>query len=202
MSIAPSMPAQRAISGLAEVSIDASAYRRDDVVHLTLAVRIPDNAHIEAHEPPEPFLIPTVVDIDGLRDASIEYPEPQVKEIGVPGAELVVYQGTITIRARGRIDRTVTELTGTLRYQPCVGGACLPPRTTGFRARIEDVQAKAQRGAERWRTSSSWMLALGAVMAAEKNAPWGRRLSRPLGGALIASGLVTAVIAPSTPAPG
>jgi predicted metal-binding membrane protein len=34
--------------------------------------------------------------------------------------------------------------------------------------------------------SVGWMLALGAVMALEKNAPWGGRLSRPLGLGLIA----------------
>jgi len=33
-----------------------------------------------------------------------------------------------------------------------------------------------------------WMLALGAVMAVEKNLPWGRRLSTPLGLALLAWG--------------
>jgi len=38
-----------------------------------------------------------------------------------------------------------------------------------------------------------WMLGLGAVMALEKNAPWGRSLSRPLGGGLLAAaGLVAA----------
>ena len=37
--------------------------------------------------------------------------------------------------------------------------------------------------------SVGWMLALGAVMAIEKNAPWGRRLSTPLGvGLLLCSG--------------
>ena len=35
--------------------------------------------------------------------------------------------------------------------------------------------------------SVGWMLVLGAVMAVEKNTPWGRRLSRPLGGVLIAA---------------
>ena len=41
--------------------------------------------------------------------------------------------------------------------------------------------------------SVGWMLALGAVMAVEKNAPWGRRLSYPLGGVLLAAaGVVTA----------
>ena len=34
----------------------------------------------------------------------------------------------------------------------------------------------------------AWMLALGAVMAAEKNLPWGRKLSAPLGVALIGWG--------------
>jgi len=41
--------------------------------------------------------------------------------------------------------------------------------------------------------SVGWMLALGAVMAAEKNAPWGRRLSAPLGvGLLLWSGAILA----------
>ena len=40
-----------------------------------------------------------------------------------------------------------------------------------------------------------WMLALGAVMAVEKNAPWGRRLSVPLGVLLVGWGLVAAVAA-------
>ena len=37
--------------------------------------------------------------------------------------------------------------------------------------------------------SLAWMLALGVVMAVEKNAPWGRRVGRPLGVALILAGL-------------
>jgi predicted metal-binding membrane protein len=33
--------------------------------------------------------------------------------------------------------------------------------------------------------SLAWMLALGGIMAVEKNAPWGRRVGRPLGVALV-----------------
>jgi predicted metal-binding membrane protein len=36
--------------------------------------------------------------------------------------------------------------------------------------------------------SIGWMLALGAVMAIEKNVPWGRKLSAPLGAVLLAWG--------------
>ena len=39
-----------------------------------------------------------------------------------------------------------------------------------------------------------WMLALGAVMAAEKNLPWGRRLSAPLGLTLLYWGTTLIVL--------
>ncbi len=35
-----------------------------------------------------------------------------------------------------------------------------------------------------------WMLGLGAVMAVEKNMPWGRRLSRPLGAGLLGAAVL------------
>jgi predicted metal-binding membrane protein len=35
-----------------------------------------------------------------------------------------------------------------------------------------------------------WMLALGAIMAVEKNLPWGRKLSAPLGLALLVCGVL------------
>jgi predicted metal-binding membrane protein len=38
-----------------------------------------------------------------------------------------------------------------------------------------------------------WMLVLGILMAVEKNVPWGRRLGRPLGVALLLLGLVVAM---------
>jgi predicted metal-binding membrane protein len=41
--------------------------------------------------------------------------------------------------------------------------------------------------------SVGWMLALGAIMAIEKNMPWGRRLSAPLGFALLTWAAVTVI---------
>jgi predicted metal-binding membrane protein len=38
-----------------------------------------------------------------------------------------------------------------------------------------------------------WMLALGTVMAVEKNMPWGKRLSAPLGVILLGWGLIMVV---------
>jgi predicted metal-binding membrane protein len=42
--------------------------------------------------------------------------------------------------------------------------------------------------------SIGWMLALGAIMAIEKNMPWGRALSAPLGVALLMWGAMTVVL--------
>jgi len=39
-----------------------------------------------------------------------------------------------------------------------------------------------------------WMLALGTVMAVEKNMPWGRRFSTPLGVVLLGWGLTLILI--------
>jgi predicted metal-binding membrane protein len=35
-----------------------------------------------------------------------------------------------------------------------------------------------------------WMLLLGMIMAVEKNMPWGRRLSRPMGAILVGWGMI------------
>ncbi|HZA23416.1 MAG TPA: DUF2182 domain-containing protein, partial [Dehalococcoidia bacterium] len=40
-----------------------------------------------------------------------------------------------------------------------------------------------------------WMLVLGALMAVEKNLPWGRRMSKPLGIPLLTWGTMLAVSA-------
>jgi predicted metal-binding membrane protein len=40
----------------------------------------------------------------------------------------------------------------------------------------------------------AWMLALSVVMAVEKNMPWGRRISAPLGGVLVASALAATLL--------
>jgi len=42
--------------------------------------------------------------------------------------------------------------------------------------------------------SLGWMLVLGAVMAAEKNLPWGERMSRPLGMVLLIGGVAILIV--------
>lgn len=122
------------------IRIEASARRTSaEKVEVKLKLHIPDRAHIEAHEPVEPWLIPTVVNFDDLEVASVSYPEPARKNIGLPSDPMLVYQGRVTITAEGRADESLQAMRGTICYQPCVGGACLPPREDSWAAPIESA---------------------------------------------------------------
>jgi hypothetical protein len=118
------------VDELAAIDIQPVAEVDDDRARIVLTVDIPDNVHIEPHEPADPFLIPTVVTANGLDDVSVEYPAPTIKDLGWHDAVLTVLQGRLEFVITGRIPHDVSEVAGGLSYQPCVGGACLPPRTT------------------------------------------------------------------------
>ena len=47
--------------------------------------------------------------------------------------------------------------------------------------------------------SLGWMLVLGAVMAAEKNLPWGEQMSKPLGLALLIGGVAILIFGAVAP---
>jgi hypothetical protein len=121
--------------------------RAGDVVTVTLTVDLPPSVHIEPHEPPEPYLIPTVLEVEGLGDVEVEYPTPVVKDLGWKDAALTVLEGRITFRVRGRLDTDLDRVRGRLSYQPCVGGACLPPRTIGWESPVTGTTAYSVLGA-------------------------------------------------------
>jgi hypothetical protein len=107
-------------------------------VDVVLTAKIPDGTHIESHQPPEPSLIPTMVEVDGIDQATVEYPAPVRKDLGFASAiELWVYAGAPRFIVRGQAPPEVGRVRGRLRYQPCVNGACLPPRTAVWEASLE-----------------------------------------------------------------
>lgn len=107
-----------------------------DTVEVQLTVDLPPSVHIEPHQPVDPYLIPTVLEVEGVDDATVDYPEPAVKDLGWNGVTLTVLEGTLTFVVRGRVRDRSHRVLGTLRYQPCVGGACLPPRTIAWEAPV------------------------------------------------------------------
>jgi hypothetical protein len=129
------------------VLLDAVGRRRGHTAEVTLTARIPPGTHIESHEPPEPFLIPTVVEVEDFEGAAVDYPEPVPKEFGLSDVVLSVYEGTPRFVVRGEPAPGAKRVRGILRYQACVNGACLPPRASAWEAVLEE-------GTERIRPAS------------------------------------------------
>ncbi len=123
------------------LTIRTEAEQSGDLVRLTFTVDLPGGVHIEPHEPTEPFLIPTVLDVDGLSDVTIDYPAPTVKDLGWNDVTLTVLEGTLEFVVTGRVPADTNRISGTLHYQPCIGGACLPPRTTRWESPVRGSTA-------------------------------------------------------------
>lgn len=121
--------------------VRTQAVTSGDTVEVTLTVDLPPGVHIEPHQPPEPYLIPTVLDAEGLEEADVAYPSPVVKGLGWKDLTLTVLEGRITFLVRGRVQAGEDRVRGTLSYQPCVGGACLPPRTIRWEAPVHGSTA-------------------------------------------------------------
>ncbi len=130
---------------LAGVAFAASSARAEAVVRLggrieatdaggalvRARVVIASGYHINAHEPDEPFLIPTVLSLDagGLAFTEPVYPKPESQTFPfAPDKPMLVYDGTIeiTTSAERMPDGPVVAR---LRYQACTHERCLPPRT-------------------------------------------------------------------------
>lgn len=129
------------------IVVSAVATLLGDAVEVTLTVDLPEGAHIEPHQPAEPYLIPTVLDVEDLEDVSVEYPSPVVKDLGWKDLRLTVLEGRLTFRVRGRVKVGADRVVGTLSFQPCVGGACLPPRTVRWESPLTGTTAYSLLGA-------------------------------------------------------
>lgn len=121
----------------AAIRVEPSARREDGAVRVTLRLEIPAGTHIEAHEPSRPFLVPTEVSFRDVEPERVSYPEPTEKDLGLPGPPLLVYEGHVTITAEAPAEEELRTVRGTIRYQPCVDGACLPPTEAEWRAPVE-----------------------------------------------------------------
>jgi hypothetical protein len=127
--------------------VQTEADRAGEAVRVILTVELPEGVHIEPHVPTEPTLIPTVLEVAGLSGVAVEYPEPVVKDLDWRGLTLTVLEGSLRFVVSGLLQPGVDALTGTFRYQPCIGGACLPPRTVALQAPLAGSSAYSVLGA-------------------------------------------------------
>ncbi|HWP64710.1 MAG TPA: cytochrome c biogenesis protein CcdA [Candidatus Limnocylindria bacterium] len=98
---------------------------------LVVTVTIAPGWHVNAHRPRDEFLIPTTLEVTapaGVQVGAVTYPAPVERVLSFSEDPLLLYEGTITLRAPltgeggGRFEAR-------LRYQACDDTRCLPPRT-------------------------------------------------------------------------
>lgn len=101
---------------------------------LSLKVRLPEHVHVQAHEPRDPSLIPTVLTVEappGLTVERIAYPPPIELTQAGRGETLAVLGPEFSIDVEVTIAKgtSVGDLTvpAVLRYQACDDKVCFAP---------------------------------------------------------------------------
>jgi DsbC/DsbD-like thiol-disulfide interchange protein len=103
-------------------------------VDLALTVSMPPDVHVQAHQPKDPLLIPTVLTVEapeGVKVESIAYPAPSEFAQAGRADPLLVLGPTFEIRVRlavaSDVDDGLRTVPVVLRYQACNDTVCFPP---------------------------------------------------------------------------
>jgi hypothetical protein len=117
-----------------------------ETVELVLAVSLPPEVHVQAHQPKDPLLIPTVLTVeapDGLGVESIAYPSPvEFTQTARPDPLLVLgprFEIRVRLSAASTLTAGLRSVPVVLRYQACNETVCFPPAraTAAWTLRIE-----------------------------------------------------------------
>lgn len=109
--------------------------RRGGTTILDAKATIEPGWHINAHQPNEPFLVPTEIMLTlppGVSSGTITYPAPEKHAFKfAPGKELLVHQGTLVlplpINVPADFPGSKVRVGATLHYQACNDTTCAAP---------------------------------------------------------------------------
>ena len=118
-----------------ELKPDASAVARGGSLGIDVTARIAPGWHVNAHEPNQPFLKPTVLTLtvpEGVRVDAITYPTPEKHAFSFAGgADLLVYQDKLAIKTAIHVPASYAggqlRVAAELQYQACDDSTCLRP---------------------------------------------------------------------------
>ncbi|MGE0812489.1 MAG: hypothetical protein AB7O28_02015 [Vicinamibacterales bacterium] len=131
----PALATAQATRPRAEVEpvVGSAAVAAGGVVDVRLKVRLPKDVHVQAHEPRDPLLIPTVLAVDpppGVTVTGLTYPTPtdlvqegRADALAVLGPEFEI---AVTLSLAASVDGDVS-VPAVLRYQACNDRVCFPP---------------------------------------------------------------------------
>lgn len=108
--------------------------RPGDTVEASLTVRLPDDVHVQAHEPRDASLIATVLTVEappGVTVEAVTYPSPTELRQAGRAETLDVLGPVFEIRARlvvaAGAEAGVLAVPAVLRYQACNDRVCFAP---------------------------------------------------------------------------
>jgi DsbC/DsbD-like thiol-disulfide interchange protein len=117
----------------AEVTPIVESVGMTNEAQVVLQVRLPSDVHVQAHEPRDPSLIPTVLTLEAPPGVAVEettYPPPtELAQVG-RAEPLAVLGPQFRIEVRLRIAEGTTGdlvVPAVLRYQACNDAVCFPP---------------------------------------------------------------------------
>ena len=168
------------------LQVESAAYSPShDSLEVVLGADIAVGWHVNAHQPSDPTLIPTKLEITpptGFEVGAIRYPEPERRELAfAKGKPLEVYSGHVSFRVplfvRTDFTKEGASFSAKLRYQPCDETRCLRPaevERTFLVKRPADVETGApkttapasnQAPVEQWLTRHGLLPTLALVFA-------------------------------------
>ena len=134
--VAPAVASAQTGRPRAEVTpvVETASVRPGETVRLSLKVRLPEHVHVQAHEPRDPSLIPTVLTVEappGTTVEAITYPPPteltqagRRETLAVLGPEFAI---DVRIVVPGTAAAGDLAVPAVLRYQACNDSVCFPP---------------------------------------------------------------------------
>jgi thiol:disulfide interchange protein DsbD len=140
----PPRPSASAEVVATEVRLPEDGVRAGSAFEAFVIVYVAEGWHINAHEPAEPYLIGTTLEVAPYADLAVQaayYPDPLFRPFAFTADTLAVYEGAVAIilamRASEVLPPGTHTLTGRLRVQACNDAVCLRPSTVEVRLPVE-----------------------------------------------------------------
>ena len=125
---------------------DTTTVTAGESARVSLMVRLPERVHVQAHEPRDPLLIPTVLAVEvppGIAVEAVTYPSPteltqagRRETLSVLGPEFVIDVQLSVAATAAAGERVVPAV---LRYQACNDAVCFPPARAAAEWRLTIV---------------------------------------------------------------
>ncbi len=135
-SLAGQMPRGAAVVKLASSRVRRTRQKSPEVV---LTFRIAPGYHVQAHHPNSAYLIPTRIRLNapaGIRLGRVIWPRPEALHLSFSRKPLLVYTGSLRVKAIFHGKTTRQPLRGVLQYQACTAQLCQPPARVTFHTQL------------------------------------------------------------------